>query len=119
MERALIAEEEVAEEMHANPLEFNKWLMGVQCVLGPMFCVGVLFKGREYMWWVLLGAGIVGLAVGVLVMAFARDGEHRLARAARCSMGFFVAMVWIMAIADEVVNVLQVRLRFGYEKGKG
>ena len=26
---------------------------------------------------------------------------------ARCSMGFTVAVVWIMAIADEVVNVLQ------------
>ncbi len=26
---------------------------------------------------------------------------------ARCSMGFAVAVVWIMAIADEVVNVLQ------------
>lgn len=25
----------------------------------------------------------------------------------RCSMGFLVAVVWIMAIADEVVNVLQ------------
>jgi hypothetical protein len=24
-------------------------------------------------------------------------------------MGFFVSIVWIMAIADEVVNVLQVR----------
>ena len=27
---------------------------------------------------------------------------------ARSSMGFFVAIVWIMAIADEVVQVLQV-----------
>lgn len=26
---------------------------------------------------------------------------------ARCSMGFIVAVVWIMAIADEVVGVLQ------------
>ncbi|KZV63796.1 hypothetical protein PENSPDRAFT_199791 [Peniophora sp. CONT] len=107
VERALIGEEEVTEEMHANPLEFNKWLMGAQCTLGPLFCVGVLFKGRDVLWWMLLGAGVVGLAVGTLVVAFAKDGEHRLSRAARCSMGFFVAMVWIMAIADEVVNVLQ------------
>lgn len=28
---------------------------------------------------------------------------------ARCFMGFFVAVIWIMAIADEVVQVLQVR----------
>ncbi|KAH8114797.1 hypothetical protein DFH11DRAFT_1593556 [Phellopilus nigrolimitatus] len=30
---------------------------------------------------------------------------------ARCSMGFFVAVVWIMAIADEVVNVRKVSTR--------
>ena len=41
VERALIAEEEVAEEMHE--LKFNKWLMAVQCTLGPLFCVAILF----------------------------------------------------------------------------
>lgn len=41
VERALIAEEEVAEEMHE--LKFNKWLMAVQCALGPLFCVAILF----------------------------------------------------------------------------
>jgi sodium/potassium/calcium exchanger 6 len=39
---------------------------------------------------------------------FADKGEHPASKMARCSMGFFVAIVWIMAIADEVVNVLQV-----------
>ena len=34
-------EEEVAEEMHE--LKFNKWLMAVQCTLGPLFCVAILF----------------------------------------------------------------------------
>ena len=42
VERALIAEEVAQEEMHE--LHFNKWLMGVQCVLGPLFCVAVLFS---------------------------------------------------------------------------
>jgi solute carrier family 24 (sodium/potassium/calcium exchanger), member 6 len=42
IERALIAEEEVEEERHE--LTFNKWLMAVQSVLGPLFCVGVLFS---------------------------------------------------------------------------
>lgn len=41
VERALIAEEVVAEEMHE--LKFNKWLMAVQCTLGPLFCVAILF----------------------------------------------------------------------------
>ena len=33
---------------------------------------------------------------------------------ARCSAGFFVSIVWIMAIADEVVNVLRT---FGFVFG--
>ena len=40
-ERALIAEEEVVEEMHE--LEYNKWLMAAQCIFGPLWCVAVLF----------------------------------------------------------------------------
>lgn len=42
IERALIAEEEVEEDMHE--LKFNKWLMAVQCALGPLFCTGILFS---------------------------------------------------------------------------
>ena len=50
-----------------------------------------------------------GVAAGLLVLVFADDSVHPIARMARCSMGFLVAVVWIVAIADEVVNVLQVR----------
>ena len=48
--------------------------------------------------------------MGVLVAVFAQKGTHPTARLARCTMGFVVAIVWIMAIADEVVEVLQVNL---------
>lgn len=41
IERILIAEEEVQEDMHE--MLFNKWLMTAQCAFAPMFCVGVLF----------------------------------------------------------------------------
>ena len=41
IERTLIAEQEVEENMHE--LTFSKWLTAVQCVLGPLFCVQVLF----------------------------------------------------------------------------
>lgn len=41
VERTLVAEQEVEEEMHE--LKFNKWLMAAQCVLGPLWCVAVLF----------------------------------------------------------------------------
>lgn len=42
IERALIAEEEVEEEIHE--LHYNKWLMAAQCALGPLFSVSVLFS---------------------------------------------------------------------------
>jgi solute carrier family 24 (sodium/potassium/calcium exchanger), member 6 len=58
--------------------------------------------------WLLISAAIAGVTTGILVVIFSDDGNHPTVRAARCSMGFMVAIVWIMAIADEVVGVLQV-----------
>lgn len=45
MERVLIAEEEVEENLH--DLEFSKWLCATQCILGPSFCAQVLF-GKKH-----------------------------------------------------------------------
>lgn len=42
IERVLIAEEEVEDEIHG--IGFNKWLTAVQAVFGPLFCVMVLFS---------------------------------------------------------------------------
>ena len=42
VERALIAEEMVQEDLHE--MEFNKWLMAAQCVFGSLFCAVVLFS---------------------------------------------------------------------------
>ncbi|EMD34076.1 hypothetical protein CERSUDRAFT_117589 [Gelatoporia subvermispora B] len=105
VERALLAEEDVEEEIHE--LKFNKWLMAVQCTLGPLFSVAILFDGTQHEPWLLLAAGIAGLTVGTLVAVFADKGTHPTSQLARCTMGFMVAVVWIMAIADEVVEVLQ------------
>ncbi|KIM33204.1 hypothetical protein M408DRAFT_61176 [Serendipita vermifera MAFF 305830] len=105
IERALVAEEAVEEEMH--DLEFNKWLMAVQCVCAPLFCVSVLFGTNVYFPWLMIGAAVGGVIVAVLTILFANQGNDPAARVARTSMGFFVAVVWIMAIADEVVQVLQ------------
>lgn len=58
----------------------------------------------------VLAAAIAGIATSVLVMIFADRGNDPGGRLIRCFMGFAVAVVWIMAIADEVVSVLQVRL---------
>jgi hypothetical protein len=56
----------------------------------------------------VIAAAVAGLTVAVSVAVFSETGAHPTARMARCSMGFLVAIVWIMAIADEVVQVLQV-----------
>jgi len=111
-EWTLVAEEIVGEEMHG--LRFNKWLMAAQCVLGPLFCATVLLIDLKRFPLYATVVGVAGVITAMLVLIFAGDGSDPGARVARCSMGFFVAVVWIMAIADEVVQVLQVRdsLRF-------
>jgi len=55
----------------------------------------------------LLCAGVAGVTASIVVALFGTKGEHPTYRMTRCSIGFFVAIVWIMAIADEVVKVLQ------------
>lgn len=132
-QRTLVADEIVDddEETAVHELKFNKFLMAVQCTLGPLFCVSILFgtsslfviigicpqlypfttDGAQHEPWILLAAGVAGTAIGILVAVFSQKGEHPTARLARCTMGFIVAIVWIMAIADEVVAVLQVMQR--------
>ena len=126
IERTLVAEDVVLGEMHE--LRFNKWLMAVQCAFGPLFCSAVLFstsiflasrsekkknlipyaEGFAHKQWLLLGIGLVGSVAGIFVALFAGKGDNRGWLLVRCSMGFLAAVVWIMAIADEVVNILQV-----------
>ncbi|KAJ3734244.1 Sodium/calcium exchanger protein-domain-containing protein [Lentinula guzmanii] len=105
IERVLIAEEEVEDELHG--VGFNKWLTAVQVLLGPLFCVAVLFSGHAHQGWLFLGAAVAGTILATLVAVFVDRGDNMAFAMARCSMGFFVAIVWIMAIADEVVQVLQ------------
>ena len=65
-----------------------------------------------YALWLSIATLVVGLAVGTLVIIFTDTGLGAAGRMIRCSLGFLVSIVWIMAIADEVVNVLQVSLYF-------
>lgn len=64
--------------------------------------------GNDSSLWILIGTLIGGLIVGALVIMYAEKGNSPAALLSRCLMGFLVAIVWIMAIADQVVNVLQV-----------
>ena len=105
VERILTAEDEVREEM--TELTYNKWLMAAQCALGPLFCVAVLFAGTKHEVWLLIATAVASAAAALLVLIFSENGSDPALQVFRCFMGFFVAVVWIMAIADEVVNVLK------------
>ncbi|CAE6416202.1 unnamed protein product [Rhizoctonia solani] len=100
-------------EEHVHDVHFNKWLTAVQCALSPVFCVSVLFSGQKHVAWYILAASLCGVSVSTLTAVFANDGKNPAARLARCFIGFGVAMVWIMAIADEVVQVLQASVSLG------
>ena len=66
----------------------------------------------EYVWYILLTCLIAGSTAAVMVLYTATDGSHTAWRMVRCFGGFTCSMVWIAAIADEVVSVLQVSNKF-------
>lgn len=73
----------------------------------------MLLDGIKYEGFWLLAIGTTGFTAGILVSVFAKSGRSPASQLARCAMGFTVAVIWIMAIADEVVKVLQVRTCVG------
>jgi sodium/potassium/calcium exchanger 6 len=62
----------------------------------------------EYMWYILLTCFVAGSIAAAIVVFTATDGSEQAWRMVRCFAGFICSMVWIAAIADEVVSVLQV-----------
>lgn len=56
----------------------------------------------------MLGSSIAGLIVAIPVLLFGKDGTAQPWRLVRCFAGFICSMMWIAAIADEVVDVLSV-----------
>nr|ODN96135.1 hypothetical protein L204_03826 [Cryptococcus depauperatus CBS 7855] len=102
-ENEQLCEEECA---RIDALNFNKYLCAAQCVLGPLFCTFISFQTMSYFGWILIGSAIVGVAIAILVLYFAVDGTAHPWRLIRCFCGFVCSMVWIAAIADQVVDVL-------------
>ncbi|KZT53257.1 hypothetical protein CALCODRAFT_520178 [Calocera cornea HHB12733] len=104
-ERLDAVEEEDEEALDETP--YYKWLMAVQCILGPLWVLLVIFGSNKYFMWMMLACGLAGLVLGGVVLRYGGTGKHPAFKLLRCFLGFGVAMVWIMAIADEVVRVLQ------------
>jgi len=98
-------DDEFEEALH--DMQFSKYLTATQCLLAPILCWAVLFSSKKHALWYLLVIAIIAAVTASLVLVFADRGNDPAARLARCFMGFGIAVVWIMAIADEVVSVLQ------------
>ncbi len=64
---------------------------------------------QDWFMWELMGTLVAGSIAAGITLRRGKHGHHPIWRMVRCFMGFFSAMVWIAAIADEVVQVLQVR----------
>lgn len=84
---------------------------GVQYVISPGDeCLFFTLNqdGSNHLNLLAAGTALGGFVLALLVVAFPSMGLYPAAQMARCSMGFVVSVVWIMAISDEVVNLLQV-----------
>jgi hypothetical protein len=109
VQRVLTAEEDVRAEMQGHDLQYNRYLCAAQLICGPLFCVSIIFAGMDQLFLIRLATGAIGSLCAILILLFSNKGDNPAGIGARCAMGFIVAVVWIMAIADEVVNVLKVR----------
>ncbi|GAA5821443.1 hypothetical protein JCM11251_004626 [Rhodosporidiobolus azoricus] len=105
---SLTAEEE--EDWDEQILEMKamnhvtRCLTAVQCAIGPVFAVCALFTD-SLEWYYPLAAFAVGLVAATLAYRIFEDPRHR-GRVSLCFLGFFIAMVWILMIVNEVVGVL-------------
>jgi len=86
--------------------KINKYLTATQLILGPLWIVAVCLGGQSYGPWPELAIFVAGVSAAVLMLVFVDELTDQRVRLALCLMGFAASMVWIMAIADEVVQVL-------------
>ncbi|KAJ9120632.1 hypothetical protein QFC22_002561 [Naganishia vaughanmartiniae] len=107
VDEVLVGEDGCSEGSEEQVLLFNKYLTALQAVLGTLFCSCVIFSENAVGKYVIPSATVAGTLVGITALVVAKDGTDPTWRLVRCFAGFFSAMLWIAAIADEVVEILQ------------
>ncbi|KAK9897817.1 hypothetical protein P389DRAFT_169829 [Cystobasidium minutum MCA 4210] len=86
--------------------ELTRYLVGIQCFLAPIFAVAALFGDELEIWYMPTAVG-VGLLLCTTSLLFFKDQDHITRVLTLCVIGFFIAVVWILTIVNEVVGVLQ------------
>ena len=93
---------------------WNRWLVGVQMVVGPIFLVLVIWANTasnpsdlDRLGWILLYTCSASLAALVLFMASTSHERPPRYHIVLCFIGFLVSVAWISTIANEVVGVLK------------
>ncbi|KAJ9091649.1 hypothetical protein QFC19_009019 [Naganishia cerealis] len=99
--------DECSDSSEEQVLLFNKYLTALQSVLGALFCSYVIFSENTVGRYVIPSVTVAGAILGISTVITATDGTDPTWRLIRCFAGFFSAMLWIAAIADEVVEILQ------------
>lgn len=85
---------------------FSPALTAAQCIFGPAFVVAFVMGDSEHLAYLMAATVLAGLVGAVGVINAAEDGRSPGWRLVRCMAGFVCSMVWIAAIANEVVSVL-------------
>ncbi|GAA5924462.1 hypothetical protein JCM10213_004583 [Rhodosporidiobolus nylandii] len=84
--------------------QVTRVLTALQCAIGPVFAVCALFAD-SLEWYEPLASAAIGLLFAALAYRFFESPSHP-GRVTLCFLGFFIAMVWILMIVNEVVGVL-------------
>lgn len=88
---------------------WNRPLACLHCIISPTLCVAII--GQPNTWVLSLPApvfsALLGIVVAVVVFFTSKNNERPRYHIAFAFAGFFAITIWIYALANEVINVLQ------------
>ncbi|XP_072047899.1 mitochondrial sodium/calcium exchanger protein-like [Amphiura filiformis] len=89
---------------------WNQLLNVLQCITGPMFCLGVTkavsvhIHGNLYLWELMLPLCVI---LAIVIFITSKRDSHPVYHFLFPYLGFLVSVLWIYSIANEIVNLLQ------------